>query len=200
MANINEVPPELRLQLLVDAVVDYAIFLLDQNGNIASWNSGAQRIKGYSAAEIIGTHFSIFYTPEDREKQLPRMALATAAEKGKYEAEGWRVRKDGSRFFASVVIDTVRSDTGELLGFAKVTRDITQRRSAEEQLSQAREQLLQSQKLESLGQLTGGVAHDFNNLLTVILSASRMIDRHASGNEKVSEFTGHIRRAIEARS
>jgi PAS domain S-box-containing protein len=197
MANINEVPPERRLELLVDAVVDYAIFLLDQNGNIASWNSGAQRIKGYSAAEVIGTHFSIFYTPEDREKQLPRTALQTAAEKGKYESEGWRVRKDGSKFFASVVIDPVRSDTGELLGFAKVTRDITQRRSAEEQLSQAREQLLQSQKLESLGQLTGGVAHDFNNLLTVILSASRMIDRHAIGNEKVSEFTGHIRRAIE---
>src|SRR4029078_7172731 len=112
MANINDVPPERRLQLLVDAVVDYAIFLLDQNGMIASWNSGAQRIKGYRAAEIIGTHFSIFYTPEDREKQLPRTALGTAAEKGKYEAEGWRVRKDGSRFFASVVIDPVRSDTG----------------------------------------------------------------------------------------
>jgi PAS domain S-box-containing protein len=157
----------------------------------------AERIKGYSADEVIGRHFSIFYTPEDRQSQLPRTALQTAADKGKYEAEGSRVRKDGSTFFASVLIDPVRSNTGELLGFAKVTRDVTQRRNAEQQLLQAREQLLQSQKLEALGQLTGGVSHDFNNLLTVILSASRMIDRHASGNEKVTEFTGHIRRAVE---
>src|SRR4026209_1609540 len=170
MASIYDLQVEHRLQLLVEAVVDYAIFLLDSEGKIASWNTGAQRIKGYSAEEIIGSHFSIFYSAEDRERGVPQRSLKNAMEKGRFEAEGWRYRKDGSRFWASVVIDAVRSEHDELLGFAKITRDITERKEFEHQLLQAREQLLQAQKMESMGQLTGGIAHDFHNLPTLILA------------------------------
>jgi PAS domain S-box-containing protein len=127
MPSIYDLPTERRLQLLVEAVVDYAIFLLDPEGVIVSWNTGAQRIKGYSVNDIIGSNFSIFYTPEERQRGVPQAALNTASEKGRYEAEGWRLRKDGTRFWASVVIDAIRSERGELLGFAKVTRDSTER-------------------------------------------------------------------------
>ena len=127
-----------------------------------NWNPGAQRIKGYAREEVLGQHFSRFYTDEDRALGVPARALETAATSGKYETEGWRVRKDGSRFWASVVINAIHDSQGELIGFAKVTRDLTERRAAEEQLRQV-------QKMESVGQLTGGVAHDFNNLLTVII-------------------------------
>ncbi len=117
---------EERFRLLVDAVVDYAIYMLDLDGNVASWNSGAQRIKGYGAEEIIGQHFSKFYTPEDLEIGLPARGLKTAAEEGRFEAEGWRVRRDGTKFWANVVIDAVKDDDGRLIGFAKVTRDLTE--------------------------------------------------------------------------
>jgi PAS domain S-box-containing protein len=197
MPSINDLPIERRFQLLVEAVVDYAIFLLNPDGVIASWNTGAQRIKGYSAEEIIGQHFSVFYSPEDRQKGTPQASLAVAAETGKYEAEGWRYRKDGTKFWANVVIDAIRSDTGDLLGFAKVTRDITERKQTEERLLHAREQLLQSQKMDSIGQLTGGIAHDFNNLLTVILSGSQMIERLVQGNDNLLRLIGHIRHAVE---
>jgi PAS domain S-box-containing protein len=153
---------ERRFHLLIDGVTDYAIFMLDTAGNVISWNPGAERIKGYSSAEILGHHFSRFYTEDDRQKGLPRTALATAERTGKYEAEGWRCRKDGTTFIANVVINAIRDASGRLLGFAKVTRDITEKKAAEEQLRQA-------QKMEAVGQLTGGVAHDFNNLLTVIM-------------------------------
>jgi PAS domain S-box-containing protein len=197
MASIYDLKVEHRFQLLVEAVVDYAIFLLDTEGKIASWNTGAERIKGYSAEEIIGSHFSVFYSLDDRERGVPQRSLKSAAEKGKFEAEGWRYRKDGSRFWASVVIDAVRSEKGELLGFAKVTRDATERKQFEQQLLQAREQLLQAQKMESIGQLTGGIAHDFNNLLTVILSGSQMLERLAQGNEQLLRVIGHIRHSVE---
>jgi PAS domain S-box-containing protein len=132
------------------------------------WNSGAERIKGYREGEIIGKHFSQFYTAEDRAARVPERALARAASGTPFEAEGWRVRKDGSIFWASVVLNAIRDDTGALLGFAKVTRDSTERRQAQESLHRAQERLLQSQKLETLGQLTGAIAHDFNNLLMVV--------------------------------
>jgi PAS domain S-box-containing protein len=150
-----------QLARLIDGIRDCAIFMLDPSGVVVSWNPGAERIKGYSAEEIVGRHFSQFYTPEDRNTDLPNRALRTAAASGKFEGEGWRVRKDGTKFWASVLIDALRKDD-ELIGFAKVTRDMTERRLMQEQLHQ-------SQKMEAMGQLTGGVAHDFNNLLTVIL-------------------------------
>jgi PAS domain S-box-containing protein len=171
---------EQRFGMLVDAVVDYAIYMLDPDGQVTNWNKGAERIKGYTADEIVGQNFSRFYTPEDLATGLPSRALGVAAEEGRFEAEGWRVRKDGSRFWANVIIDPIRDEDGTLLGFAKVTRDITERRLAQESLEKARQELLQSQKMESLGQLTGGVAHDFNNALTAIVGNLELVKQSGS--------------------
>jgi PAS domain S-box-containing protein len=159
---------EERFRLLIDSVTDYAIYMLDPNGRVSSWNTGAERLKGYAADEIIGEHFSRFYTEEDKQAGIPRMALQTAERAGRFEAEAWRLRKDGSRFWANVIVDPIRSDDGQLIGFAKVTRDLTERREAEERLRQ-------SQKMESVGQLTGGLAHDFNNLLAGISGSVEMM-------------------------
>ena len=169
---IPGVSDEKRLELLFDAVIDYAIHLLNPAGNVSSWNAGAERIKGYRATEIIGRHFSVFYTDEDRRNSEPARSLAVATAEGKYEREGWRVRKDGTRFWANVVIVAIRDEQGQLVGFAKVTRDITERREAQETLEQTRAALAQSQKIEAIGRLTGGIAHDFNNLLTVVSTIS----------------------------
>jgi PAS domain S-box-containing protein len=170
---------EERFRLLVQGVTDYAIYMLDPQGHVTNWNAGAQRIKGYNESEIIGRHFSQFYTEPDRATELPRRALETAAREGKFEAEGWRLRKDGTRFWASVVIDPIRNDRGELIGFAKITRDITERRKAQEALEHAQAALFQAQKMEAVGQLTGGVAHDFNNLLTIIVNNLDLLTRNA---------------------
>jgi len=169
---------ERHFQLLVQAIKDYAIFMLDPQGRITTWNSGAERIKGYRAEEIIGEHFSRFYTEEDQREDAPTRSLLRAATEGGHEAEGWRVRKDGSRFRASVVIDPICDDAGKLIGFATVTRNITERHLAQEMLDQAREQLPQWQKMEAIGQLTGGVAHDFNNLLTIVIGNLETAQRH----------------------
>ncbi|MCF4127486.1 MHYT domain-containing protein [Methylobacterium sp. SyP6R] len=166
---------EERYRLLLQSVTDYAIFMLDRDGVVANWNAGARRIKGYEAEEIVGTHFSRFYTAEDREAGVPARALATAAGSGKFEAEGWRVRRDGTRFWASVVIDPIVGEDGRLVGFAKVTRDITERKAAQEALVQAQAALAQAQKMEAVGQLTGGVAHDFNNLLMAVLGSLELL-------------------------
>ena len=114
---------EQQLRLLVEGVTDHAIFMLHTDGTVASWNTGAERIKGYSEPEIVGQHFSRFYTPEDQATGLPEQLLRTAAESGKAEREGWRVRKDGTRFWATVVINAIRDASGELIGYAKITRD-----------------------------------------------------------------------------
>ena len=171
---------EMRFRQLVEGVVDYAIFHLDPNGIISTCNTGAQRIKGYAPDEIIGLHFSKFYTEEDQAAGIPDEALATARREGKYETEGWRVRKDGTQFCASVVIDAIRNDKGELLGFAKVTRDITERMQTQRALRETQEQLPASQKMDAIGQLTGGIAHDFNNLLMVVIGNLETIQRGAN--------------------
>jgi PAS domain S-box-containing protein len=134
------VSDESRYRLLVDAITDYAIYMLDPDGRVASWNPGAQRFKGYQPHEIIGEHFSRFYTDEDRAAGLPAKALATAKNEGRFESEGWRVRKDGSRFWAHVVIDPILTEAGEVLGFAKITRDLTERRAGEEALRESERQ------------------------------------------------------------
>jgi len=171
-------------RLLVQSVTDYAIFMLDVRGHVASWNAGAQRIKGYAPEEIIGRHFSDFYTEADRAAGLPRTGLETATREGRWEHEGQRVRKDGTAFWAHVVIDAIRDDDGKLVGFAKVTRDITERRQAEAALQQAQATMIRSQKLEAVGQLTGGVAHDFNNLLQVISGNLQLLSKDIAGNAR----------------
>jgi len=168
---------EQRFRMLVQGVRDYAIYMLDPEGRVSNWNAGAEAIKGYRAGEIVGEHFSRFYTEEDRAAGVPESALATALREGKYENEAWRVRKDGTRFWANVLIDPIYDEEGELTGFAKITRDITEKKKAAEELEEARTALFQAQKLQALGELTGGIAHDFNNLITVIRGSAEMLRR-----------------------
>jgi PAS domain S-box-containing protein len=164
-----------QFKLLVQGVTDYAIYMLSPSGIVSSWNLGAERIKGYKADEIIGQHFSIFYTNEDKATNEPFKALKAARADKRFEKEGWRVRKDGTRFLANVVIDAIHDDTGEIIGFAKVTRDVTAARRNQQALEKTREALFQAQKMEAIGQLTGGVAHDFNNLLMAILGSLELL-------------------------
>jgi PAS domain S-box-containing protein len=183
---------EQRFRLLVQGVRDYAIYMLDPLGNITNWNAGAEAIKGYKAGEIVGRHFSLFYTPEDRASGAPARALETAIREGRFEGEAQRVRKNGERFWANIVIDPIHDDRGRLLGFAKVTRDITESRKAREEVDRAREALLQAQKLEAIGRLTGGVAHDFNNLLTVIRASADFLRRPGLSEEKRARYVEAI--------
>lgn len=163
-----------QFALLVNSVTDYAIYMLDEHGVIRTWNPGGQRIKGYTADEVIGTNFSRFYLPDDAAAGVPQRNLRTAATEGRCIEDGWRVRQDGSRFLASVVIDPIWVD-GVLVGYAKVTRDITERHDAQERLQQVQHSLLQAQKMEAIGKLTLGLAHDFNNLLTIIVNCLDLI-------------------------
>lgn len=179
---------EQRFQLLVQGVRDYAIYMLDVDGRVTNWNTGAEAIKGYTADEIVGQHFSRFYTEEDRANGEPQRALAVAISEGKYENEAQRIRKDGTPFWASVVIDPIYDESGDHVGFAKITRDITARHEAQLQLEEARAALFQSQKLQALGALTGGVAHDFNNLLTVIRGSAELLRRPDLPDDKRSRY------------
>jgi PAS domain S-box-containing protein len=177
-----------QFRLLVNGVIDYAIYMLSPTGEISSWNSGAERIKGFIAQDVIGTHFSRFYTPEDRAAGEPARALSIALAEGRYEKEGRRLRKDGSVFWANVVIDTVRAADGTLLGFAKITRDITAQRESRQSLDEARESLFQAQKMDAIGQLTGGVAHDFNNLLMVILGSLELLRKRLGDDARAKSL------------
>lgn len=168
---------EERFRMLVQGVHDYAIYMLDTAGHVTNWNAGAEAIKGYTADEIVGQHFSRFYTPQDQERGEPQFALTTALREGKYEREAWRVRKDGTLFWASVVLDPIYDEQGRHIGFAKITRDITERKKAQEELEETRMALVQSQKLQALGELTGGIAHDFNNLMTVVAGSADFLLR-----------------------
>jgi PAS domain S-box-containing protein len=166
-----------HFQFLIDGVVDYAIFALDKEGHVTSWNSTAKKIMGYTAEEIIGKHFGIFYRPDERRAGAPNRALELAIQGGKHEVEGWRIRKNGTPFFTIGSVSSYRDDAGNLLGFIIILRDATERRDAEEKLVQAREQLAMSQKMEAIGKLTGGIAHDFNNLLMIIGGSAQIFAR-----------------------
>jgi PAS domain S-box-containing protein len=179
---------EQQFRLLVQSVTDYAIYTLAPDGRVSNWNLGAQRIKGYRPEEIIGQHFSIFYTPEDRAAGEPQRALEIATREKRFENKAWRVRKDGTRFMAHVVVDPIWGDTGTLLGFAKITRDITEATQAQHELEQAREALFQAQKMQAIGQLSGGIAHDFNNLLTVILGNLEIVRKRVGDDPKVTRL------------
>jgi PAS domain S-box-containing protein len=186
-----------QFRLLVQGVVDYAIFMLTPEGTVSTWNAGAERIKGYAAAEVVGRHFSMFYTPEARAAEEPQRVLAEARDRGRVEMEGWRLRKDGTRFWASVIIDALRDDDGALIGFAKITRDITEKRDAQAQLEQTREALFHSQKMESVGQLTGGIAHDFNNVLAGIIGALNLLQRRIKA-KRYDDTEKYISAALDA--
>lgn len=182
---------EEQFRLLLQGVGDCAIYMLNQDGFITSWNTGAQRIKGYTREEILGKHLSTFYTLEDRAAGEPQRALGVAASTGRFEAEGWRVRKDGTSFWAHVIIDRITDDNGRHVGFAKVTRDITARRDADAALADAREALFQSQKLEAIGQLTGGVAHDFNNLLMAVIGSLELMEPRLTHDPQALNLLGN---------
>lgn len=188
---------ERQFRLLVQNVTDYAIYMLDAEGHIATWNPGGERIKGYRPEEIIGQHFSRFYTEEDRATGEPVRALATARAEGRYEKEGWRVRKDGTRFWASVVIDPVRDEDGRLIGYAKITRDISERRQQAQALEVAQQSLLQAHRMEAIGQLTYGIAHDFNNLLTVISNSLDLLVTDTADPQRRRRLIGTAQRAAD---
>ncbi len=185
---------ERSFRLLVENVADYALYMLDPSGIITSWNIGGERIKGYSSDEILGQHFSRFYTETDRANGKPARALRIAREQGRYEEEGWRVRKDGTFFWASVVIDPIRED-GRLVGFAKITRDITERRQAQLKMEEMQKHLAEAQKLDALGQLTGGVAHDFNNILMIISGSLHFLKKSAPTDPKMQRAISAIETA-----
>jgi PAS domain S-box-containing protein len=182
---------ERSFRLLVEGVADYALFMLDPSGIVTSWNIGAQRIKGYTPQEILGQHFSRFYTETDRADGKPARALSIARQHGRYEEDGWRVRKDGTFFWASVIIDPIHED-GQFVGFAKITRDMTERREAQLKLEQVQKHLAEAQKLDALGQLTGGVAHDFNNLLMVISGSLHSLKKSVGDDPKVQRALSAI--------
>lgn len=185
-----------QFALLLNSVTDYAIYMLDAGGFVRSWNPGGVRIKGYSADEIIGAHFSRFYTPGDVEAGAPLRNLKTAEAEGRFSAEGWRVRRDGTQFLASVVIDPIRGEDGRLLGFAKVTRDITERHEADRRLQETQQALFQAQKMEAIGLLTLGLAHDFNNLLTVVVNSLDVIG-HRNADERTAKVVETAMRAAD---
>ncbi|MGN6283173.1 PAS domain S-box protein [Frateuria sp.] len=179
---------ERRFRLFVDGVTDCAICMLDPSGIVTDWNAGAERIKGYTAAEIVGHSLTRFFV----NPLVAQTAMTVASENGRYDVVDWQVRKDGSRFMAEIAIDAIRDNDGQLLGFAKITRDITARVEAERHLEDTRAQLFQSQKIEALGQLTGGMAHDFNNLLQGIIGSLEVVEmRLAAGRQDVERFLGN---------
>lgn len=179
---------EQQFRLLVQSVTDYAIYMLAPDGRVTNWNPGAQRIKGYRAEEVIGQHFSMFYTPEDRASGEPQRALDTAVREGRFENKAWRVRKDGTQFIAHVVVDPIWGETGTLLGFAKITRDITEATQTQRALEKTREALFQAQKMQAIGQLSGGIAHDFNNLLTVILGNLEIVRKRVADDPRITRL------------
>ena len=184
--------PISSLEAVLDSLTDHAVFRLDDGGRVISWNKAAEKNKGYQASEIIGQHFSVFYTQDDQENDLPARGLAEARETGRCQTEGLRVRKDGTRFHADVVIQPLLGAGGRMNGFVKVTRNIDDRYT----LQKLRDELQHSQRFELVGQLTGGIAHDFNNLLTAIESTFELI-RLSSDDERIERYLSINRVAID---
>jgi PAS domain S-box-containing protein len=186
VASISSVNTQLQqFRLLVAGVRDYAIFMLDAGGHIVSWNTGARHIKGYEETEVIGRHFSLFYTAEDRERGHPAHELEIAVREGRYEEEGWRVRKDGSRFWANVVITPLRNEHGVLVGFAKVTRDLSERRAAEENLRAVNREL---------ERFATAAAHDLSEPLHTIVGLADLTEQRAGDrlDDESREYLAHI--------
>jgi len=168
---------ERRYGVLIDGVTDYAIYMIDPHGIVTNWNRGAERIKGYTAEEIIGRNFACFYTEEDRAANVPQRAIEIAAREGRHEVEALRVRKDGSQFWADVVIDALRDEDGRLIGFAKITRDITERRRAARELEEARLKILQEEfaranRLMQMGELAASIAHEVNQPIAAVVASA----------------------------
>src|SRR5207247_5476219 len=176
---------ERRFRLMVESVVDYAIFMLDAEGRVASWNAGAEGISGYEADEIIGQHFSRFYPREDVERSKPQWELELAAGEGRFEEEGWRVRKDGSSYWANVVITGVRDDAGELLGFAKVVRDLTERNRVEAELIRAK--VAAEKASETKSQFSANMSHELRTPLNSLLILARLLADNVGGNLTTNE-------------
>jgi PAS domain S-box-containing protein len=186
-----------QFRRLVLSVRDYAIFLLDPGGYITTWNPGAQHAKGYSGEEIIGRHFSVFYTEADRARDHPAEELRIAAEVGRYEEEGWRVRKDGTQFWANVVLTSVRDEAGTLIGYTKVTRDLTERRAAEQALRRANERLERTN--QELDRFAAVAAHDLQEPLRTIAGFSGLLaDRHGADlDASAHKYLDHITAGVE---
>lgn len=188
--------PSHQLKLLIESVSDHALYLIDPDGNVCSWNPGAERIKGYGAEEVIGTSFSRFHCPVDRDAGEPARSLAIARSEGRYAGEGWRLRKDGTRFRASVVIEPV-FEAGELVGFVKVTRDVTENYQAQVLLRDAQRALASTQQFNNVGRLSRGLAHEFNNLLTTIHNALDLIDLRCGTDPDTHRMIGNARAAAD---
>jgi PAS domain S-box-containing protein len=190
---------EERLRLMIDSVKDYAIFMLDPEGRVASWNSGAERIKGYTSAEILGRHFSVFYTDEDRLAGKPDRELRVAAANGRVEDEGWRLRKDGSKILAHVVISPVRDDKGQLRGFAKVVRDMTERRRIEEEFREQRTRAIAAQlALKERDEFISVAAHELRTPLTVLQLKLQGVENAIPEGLTVSSGRSTVRSRLEA--
>ena len=213
---------EERFRLVVESLQDYAVFMTDPEGRVSSWNLGAERILGWNQQEVISQRFGSFYTPEDQARGVPALVLSESVSAGRFEDEGWRVRKDGSRFWANMVVTALLDDNGKLVGFSAIIRDLTNRKRAEEELQilnaklkdrvaeqtaelvraigqreELQDQLVQAQKMESIGTLAGGVAHDFNNLLNLILGYASAIERDAGSPAKLSESIDVIKDTVK---